>query len=65
MIHVDLQEVRLDRTIRRDVIELGGGDDAPGVKEGGALRQVAREINVEALPLEVPSGSSSTSAGWR
>ena len=55
VIHVDLQEVRLDRTIQASVvIELVGGDDAPGVKEGGALSQVAREINVEALPLEVP-----------
>jgi large subunit ribosomal protein L25 len=55
VIHVDLQEVRLDRTIQASVVvELVGGDDAPGVKEGGALSQVAREINVEALPLEVP-----------
>lgn len=55
VIHVDLQEVRLDRTIQASVvIELVGGEDAPGVKEGGALSQVAREINVEALPLEVP-----------
>ena len=55
VIHVDLQEVRLDRPIQASVvIELVGGDDAPGVKEGGALSQVAREINVEALPMEVP-----------
>jgi large subunit ribosomal protein L25 len=55
VIHVDLHEVRLDQPIQASVVvELVGGDDAPGVKEGGALSQVAREINVEALPMEVP-----------
>ena len=28
--------------------------ESPGVKEGGALTLVLREINVEALPMEVP-----------
>ena len=53
--HVDLQEVRLDRPITASVsVNLAGGDSAPGVKEGGVLSQVLREVNVEALPLEVP-----------
>ena len=53
--HVDLQEVRLDRAIRASVaVQLHGGDDAPGVREGGALSQPLREVTVEALPLEVP-----------
>ena len=53
--HVDLQEVRLDKAINASVsIHLIGGDVAPGVKEGGALSQVLREVTVEALPLEVP-----------
>jgi large subunit ribosomal protein L25 len=53
--HVDLQEVRLDQPITASVtVELVGGDDAPGVREGGVLSQVAREVSVEALPLEVP-----------
>jgi large subunit ribosomal protein L25 len=53
--HVDLQEVRLDQTINASVsVHLLGGDDAPGVREGGVLSQVLREITVEALPLEVP-----------
>jgi large subunit ribosomal protein L25 len=53
--HVDLQEVRLDRTIHASVsVHLIGGEDAPGVREGGVLSQPLREINVEALPLEVP-----------
>jgi large subunit ribosomal protein L25 len=53
--HVDLQEVRLDRAIRASVaVQLHGGEDAPGVREGGVLSQPLREITVEALPLEVP-----------
>ncbi len=55
LIHVDLQEVRLDVAITAAVtIVLIGAEDAPGVREGGALSQVAREVNVEALPMEVP-----------
>ena len=51
--HFDLQEVRLDQPIHAQVVvELVG--DSPGVKQGGVLSQVTREINVEALPMEVP-----------
>ena len=51
--HIDLQEVRLDQPIQAQVvIELIG--EAAGSIEGGVLSQVTREINVEALPLEVP-----------
>ncbi|HLX32489.1 MAG TPA: 50S ribosomal protein L25 [Gaiellaceae bacterium] len=53
--HVDLQEVRLDQTIHASVaVHLVGGEDAPGVREGGVLSQPLREVTVEALPLEVP-----------
>jgi large subunit ribosomal protein L25 len=55
LVHVDLFEVRLDQTITATVtVQLVGGEDAPGVREGGALSQVAREVTVEALPMEVP-----------
>jgi len=51
--HVDLQEVRLDRPIHAAVaVELVG--ESPGVKAGGVLTQLVREVNVEALPLAVP-----------
>jgi large subunit ribosomal protein L25 len=51
--HIDLQEVRLDQPIQAQVvIELVG--EAAGTVEGGVLSQVSREVNVEALPLEVP-----------
>src|SRR5213075_548304 len=49
--HVDLQEVRLDQTIQASVsVQLHGGEDAPGVREGGVLSQPLREVTVEALP---------------
>ena len=53
IIHVDLQEVRLDQPIQaRVVVELLG--EPVGVTEGGVLSQVNREITVEALPMEIP-----------
>ena len=54
-IHVDLLRVRLDQEISAVVpLELLGVDDAPGVKEGGVLEQITREVNVEALPTAIP-----------
>ncbi|HWX52743.1 MAG TPA: 50S ribosomal protein L25 [Solirubrobacteraceae bacterium] len=54
-IHVDLLRVRLDEAIHAVVpLELTGVDDAPGVKEGGVLEQITRELNVEALPTAIP-----------
>ena len=35
-------------------LELEGVEEAPGVKEGGVLEQVTREINIEALPTAIP-----------
>jgi large subunit ribosomal protein L25 len=53
--HIDLQEVRLDEAIQAEVtIELEGTDSAPGVKGGGVLEHVTREVTVEALPTEIP-----------
>ena len=53
--HVDLHEVRLDQPITASVsVQLTGGDEAPGVREGGVLSQPLREIQISALPLEVP-----------
>jgi len=55
LLHVDLLRVRLDKPIQATtVVELDGGEDAPGVKEGGVLEQVTREINIEALPTSIP-----------
>ena len=53
--HIDLQEVNLKEAIQAEVaIELEGVEGAPGVKEGGVLEHVTREILVEALPAEIP-----------
>ena len=55
LLHVDLLRVRLDRAIEATTfLELVGGDEAPGVKEGGVLEQVTRELNIEALPTSIP-----------
>jgi large subunit ribosomal protein L25 len=53
LVHIDLHEVRLDRPIQAQVVvELVG--TAEGVTAGGVLSQVVREVNVEALPMDVP-----------
>jgi large subunit ribosomal protein L25 len=51
--HIDLQEVRLDEPIQTQVSVHLIGEPA-GVTEGGVLSQVQREINLEALPMEIP-----------
>src|SRR5437763_7080036 len=54
-IHIDLLRVRLDKPIQATVaLELSGADAAPGVKEGGVLEHVTREVTVEALPNDIP-----------
>jgi large subunit ribosomal protein L25 len=53
LLHVDFHEVRLDRPIHAQVVvELVG--QAQGAIEGGVLQQPTREVNVEALPMEIP-----------
>jgi large subunit ribosomal protein L25 len=51
--HIDLREVRLDQPIQAAVtVQLVG--DSEGVKAGGVLTLVTRELHVEALPMEIP-----------
>jgi large subunit ribosomal protein L25 len=53
--HVDFLRVRLDVAIHAVVaLELIGGEDAPGTKEGGVLEHITREVNIEALPTDIP-----------
>ena len=53
--HLDLLRVRLDEKIQAIVaLELEGTEEAPGVKEGGVLEHVTREVTVEALPTDIP-----------
>jgi large subunit ribosomal protein L25 len=54
-VHLDLLRVRLDQAIQATVVlELVGTEDAPGVKEGGVLEHVTRELTIEALPNDIP-----------
>jgi large subunit ribosomal protein L25 len=55
LVHLDLFKVRLDEKIQSTVpLELEGIEDAPGVKEGGVLEHVTRELQIEALPTDIP-----------
>jgi large subunit ribosomal protein L25 len=54
-VHVDLLRVNMNVAIQTHVtLELVGADHAPGVIEGGVLSQGAVEINIEALPGDIP-----------
>src|SRR4051794_10086743 len=53
--HVDLLRVNMSETIHTTVVlELTGVEEAPGVAEGGVLSQETREVNIEALPGDIP-----------
>ena len=55
VMHVDLIEVNLREKIQTVVrVELTGADDAPGVTEGGIISQETNELNIEALPTDIP-----------
>jgi large subunit ribosomal protein L25 len=55
ILHVDLLRVDLNKPIQSPVaLHLSGAEEAPGVKEGGVLEQVTREVTVEALPNDIP-----------
>jgi len=53
--HIDFLEVDLKEKIRAMVaLELTGADEAIGVKEGGILDHATREVEIEALPTDIP-----------
>jgi large subunit ribosomal protein L25 len=55
IMHVDLLRVDLNQPIQTTTtLHLTGNEEAPGVREGGVLEQVTRELNIEALPNEIP-----------
>ncbi|MFO7571029.1 MAG: 50S ribosomal protein L25 [Gaiellaceae bacterium] len=51
--HIDLREVRMDQPIQASVVVNLVGESL-GVKGGGVLSLVTRELRVEALPASVP-----------
>jgi large subunit ribosomal protein L25 len=53
--HVDLLRVDMKVAIHTTVVvDLHGAASAPGVIEGGVLSQETREVNIEALPGDIP-----------
>lgn len=53
LIHVDFLKIAMDEKITAHVALTITGESA-GVDEGGVLQQVTREIEVEALPMDLP-----------
>jgi len=55
IMHVDLLRVRLDVKVQAQVaLELVGVEASPGLRFGGILEQITREVIIEALPNEIP-----------
>jgi large subunit ribosomal protein L25 len=55
LVHIDFLQVRLDEKIQTTVpLHAEGGEEAPGVKEGGVLELPTHELNIEALPTAIP-----------
>jgi large subunit ribosomal protein L25 len=55
LVHVDFQEVSMDEVLKTVVaIHLTGEEDAPGVKDGGIVNHVTRELNIESTPNSIP-----------
>jgi len=55
LLHIDLKRIAMDKVLKVSVpIFLKG--DAEGVKtQGGILEQIAREVEIECLPTDIPS----------
>jgi large subunit ribosomal protein L25 len=54
-VHVDFLRVDMKVAIHTTVtLEILGADEAPGVVEGGVLSQGVVELNIEALPGDIP-----------
>ncbi|MDI3548664.1 MAG: large subunit ribosomal protein [Halanaerobiales bacterium] len=53
LLHIDFQHISMDEKISVSIpLSLKG--DAPGVKEGGVLQQLLREVEIECLPADIP-----------
>ena len=53
ILHADFLEIRMDRKIGVSVPIILRGE-APGIKQGGVLSQLLRELEVECLPIAIP-----------
>jgi large subunit ribosomal protein L25 len=55
LLHIDFLQVRLDEKIQTTVpLHVEGQEEAPGIKEGGVLEVPTHQLNIEALPTEIP-----------
>ena len=55
LVHIDFLQVRLDEKIQTTVtLHAEGAEESPGVKEGGVLELPTQQLNIEALPTEIP-----------
>lgn len=53
ILHVDFQQISLDEKIAAMVF-LSIEGTAPGMREGGVLQQMMREVELECLPTDIP-----------
>ena len=53
VVHIDFQEVKMDEKITTSVPVIAKGE-AVGVSKGGSLEQAVHEIEVNALPADLP-----------
>src|SRR5215218_9052570 len=40
--------------VRDELLHIDGAEEAPGIKEGGVLEHVTHQLNIEALPTDIP-----------
>lgn len=53
ILHIDFQQIKLTERIKVHVPLVTKGE-CPGVKEGGILEYILRELEIECLPTEIP-----------
>lgn len=56
VLHLDFEELKDNTTVKVNVpLVISGTMDSVGVKQGGMVRQVIRQLRVECLPKDIPS----------
>jgi len=55
LLHVDLKRIAMDQKLRVNVPIVLKGEPAGVKQQGGILEQVAREVEIECLPIDIPA----------